>query len=83
MTASIIAIPGLGSHAIGGFSGHNDKMWLRDFLPEDVPEARIIVYGYDSRVDDKCAQRNIVGLSKSFLDSYKSFRSATKVIPYR
>ena len=73
-------MPGLGSHAIGGFSDHYDKMWLRDFLPEDIPEARIIVYGYDSRVDDKYAQRSIVGLSKSFLDSFKAFRSATKVL---
>lgn len=23
-------------------------MWLRDFLPDNVPEARILVYGYNS-----------------------------------
>jgi hypothetical protein len=24
-------------------------MWLRDFLPETVPDARIMSFGYDSR----------------------------------
>jgi hypothetical protein len=23
-------------------------MWLRDFLPQDIPNARILTYGYDA-----------------------------------
>lgn len=28
-------------------------MWLRDFLPEEIPEARIMTYGYDSKATAK------------------------------
>lgn len=27
-----------------------DKLWLRDFLPEQLPRARILLFGYNSNV---------------------------------
>lgn len=74
-------MPGLGSHAIGGFTEQSSHiMWLRDFLPEDVPEARILVYGYDTRIHDESSRRSIVDIAKSFLDYIRAFRAATEVI---
>lgn len=28
----------------------NGSLWLRDFLPTDIPDARIMTFGYDSTV---------------------------------
>uniref|UniRef100_A0A0B7JWK8 Nephrocystin 3-like N-terminal domain-containing protein n=1 Tax=Bionectria ochroleuca TaxID=29856 RepID=A0A0B7JWK8_BIOOC len=75
----IIAVHGLGSHAIGGFqSKETQAVWLRDFLPKDFPNSRILVYGYGSAVTDKDSKISIEGLARSFLDSYKAFRQTTE-----
>ncbi|KAK2591873.1 hypothetical protein QQS21_010424 [Conoideocrella luteorostrata] len=77
----IIAVPGLGSHAIGGFKAKSTgKVWLRDFLPDDINRiaaTRIMTYGYDSAVTEPNAKYSIKGLAKAFLDSYRAFREAT------
>jgi hypothetical protein len=28
----------------------NGKMWLKDFLPQDLPRARILLFGYNANV---------------------------------
>ena len=51
---SIIAVHGLNGHAYGTWAHHeegksgSESMWLRDFIPEKVPKARILVHGYNS-----------------------------------
>ena len=54
-THSVIAITGLGGHAFGSWRSRfstecpfDRPMWLRDFLPQRFPNARIMTYGYDS-----------------------------------
>ncbi|KAL6412597.1 hypothetical protein AUP68_03801 [Ilyonectria robusta] len=75
----IIAIPDLDSHAIGGFKAKTGtNVWLRDFLPEDIPTARVLTYGYDTAIAEKNAKYSITDLAKAFLDSYKSFREQTQ-----
>lgn len=76
--SSIIAIPGLGSHAIGGFKAKTgNNVWLRDFLPDDIPTARVLTYGYDTTVAEPNSKYSITDLAKAFLDSYKTFREVT------
>lgn len=42
-------MPGLGSHAFGSFANKKDgHMWLIDALPNDLPTARVMIYGYES-----------------------------------
>ncbi|KFY33939.1 hypothetical protein V494_07201 [Pseudogymnoascus sp. VKM F-4513 (FW-928)] len=48
VAADIIAITGLGGHAYGSWSHSDERMWLRDYLPKDAPNARILTYGYQS-----------------------------------
>ena len=50
---SVIAITGLGGHAFGSWRGRfsterplDRPMWLRDFLPQRFPNARVMTYGY-------------------------------------
>ncbi|KAH8889477.1 hypothetical protein GQ53DRAFT_783034 [Thozetella sp. PMI_491] len=49
----IVAIAGLGSHAFGSFVHKGDRhMWLSDSLPEYIPTARVMIYGYQSRLQN-------------------------------
>jgi hypothetical protein len=42
----IVAVTGLGGHALGSLRSADGKsVWLRDFAPEDIPQARFITYG--------------------------------------
>ena len=44
------------THAVTG------KLWLRDFLPLAIPNARIMTFGYDARVVDS---RSIIGMMEN------------------
>ena len=46
--ASIIAIHGLDGHREDTWTAENGTLWLRDCLSVDIPNARILVYGYDA-----------------------------------
>lgn len=74
---SIIAITGLAGHALGSWKspgGYN--VWLRDFLPDDLPECRILTYGYVSAVQHNIDQYNIKMYADEFLDAIHTFRNA-------
>jgi hypothetical protein len=46
---SIIAVHGLDGHRDQSWTADsNKKMWLKDFLPLDIPNARIFTYGYNA-----------------------------------
>lgn len=57
---SIIAVTGLGGHAFGSWSYSPRYMWLRDFLPKDLPHVRVLTYGYNSQLKT-ASSRNILG----------------------
>ncbi|PVF91068.1 hypothetical protein CPB86DRAFT_878704, partial [Serendipita vermifera] len=42
----IVVIHGLGGHRERSWTAANGKMWLQDFLPDDIPNARILTYGH-------------------------------------
>lgn len=47
----ILVVCGLGGHAFGSFVHKaNGHMWLCDSLPQDMPTARVMIYGYDSKL---------------------------------
>ena len=56
-----------------------NNVWLRDFLPKELANVRVQVYGYDTSVKEKNAKYSIADLAKAFLDSYKAFRKDTEV----
>ncbi|KAH6881035.1 hypothetical protein B0T10DRAFT_609236 [Thelonectria olida] len=57
----IIAVPGLGSHALSSWKSPNSNdVWLRDFLPKDVPNiCRFCLGSRSCRVRSK--QREAAG----------------------
>ena len=72
-------VPGLGSHPLGSFrSGEGIDVWLRDFLPKDIPAIRVLLYGYDSTLMDGDSKSSISDLGKAFLESTRAFRSETR-----
>ncbi|CAG7850983.1 SubName: Full=Related to kinesin light chain {ECO:0000313/EMBL:CCA74840.1} [Serendipita indica DSM 11827] len=44
----IVAIHGLDGHREKTWTAESGVLWLRDLLPADIPNARILVYGYDA-----------------------------------
>ena len=78
-TVDLIAVPGLGSHALGSFkSSGGFEVWLRDFLPRDIPSIRVLLYGYDTTLAGNESKSSIHDLSKSFLESVRAFRVGTQ-----
>lgn len=54
-------------------------MWLRDFLPEYVPTARILTYGYDSALLGSASNVSIYDFAMRFLQALKAARSHEEV----
>ncbi|KAL6240249.1 hypothetical protein RBB50_012854 [Rhinocladiella similis] len=47
----IVAVHGLGGDAINTWTQpKSKKFWLRDFLPQQIPGARIMTFGYNADV---------------------------------
>jgi hypothetical protein len=57
-------------------------MWLRDFLPEVIPTARILIYGYDSKLKGSKSFASIHDFAKRFLDEVKTVRGDPTVSPH-
>nr|XP_036586253.1 ankyrin repeat-containing protein [Colletotrichum truncatum]KAF6796660.1 ankyrin repeat-containing protein [Colletotrichum truncatum] len=72
----IVAVPGLGSHALGSWkSPTGDEVWLRDFLPKDIPNIRVLLYGYDTSLPGSLSKQSIQDLGKMLLEHIAAFRA--------
>nr|POF14119.1 nephrocystin-3 [Quercus suber] len=75
----IVAVMGLGGHALGSFrTADGTSVWLRDFASEDVPRARFITYGYDSKVAAKVSTQGLSAIAHTLLDGLAIFRRRTQ-----
>lgn len=73
---SIIAVHGLNGHAFNTWAmKKTNVMWLRDFLPRQIPEARIMTYGYNSKVSDSIANGSFRDFSVALLNSIDLIRT--------
>lgn len=73
---SVIVLPSLGSYPIGSWnSPRSNDVWLRDYLPEDVPNIRVLLYGYDTSSLNNESKASVEGLGRRFLESFKAFRA--------
>ena len=74
----IVAVTGLGGHALGSFrSTSGATVWLRDFAPQDVPQARFITYGYDTGLIASDNNQGVREIARTLLDSLVTFRQRT------
>ncbi|ORY70348.1 uncharacterized protein BCR38DRAFT_471661 [Pseudomassariella vexata] len=75
----IIAVRGLASHAIGSWkSPKSNDIWLRDWLPEDIPNVRVLLYGYDTTLLKNTSKASIEDLGQRLLESLIAFRTSDK-----
>jgi surfactin synthase thioesterase subunit len=78
-TVDIVAVTGLGGHALGSFrSSGGASVWLRDFAPKDIPQARFITYGYNTAVTTSDSNQGIRELAHTLLDGLANFRKRTQ-----
>ncbi|KAI5780133.1 hypothetical protein EDC01DRAFT_669267 [Geopyxis carbonaria] len=75
----IVAIHGLGGHPYKTWTDKNNGVnWLRDLLPKQIPNSRIMTFGYAA---DIAFTRSISGVKEfahSLLDKLKSSRSSSR-----
>jgi hypothetical protein len=64
----IVAVHGITGDAYDTWTHDNGKLWLRDFLPEDFPGARVFSFGYDAEVFCSRSKGNIESFARSLLE---------------
>jgi len=74
----VIAIHGLDGHPEKSWTAENGILWLRDLLPQKVPRASVLAYGYDANTrGKKLADKSIYDLARDLMSSLASERQAT------
>ena len=78
---SIVAVHGLDGHLEKSWTADNGVLWLRDLLPERIPHARILTYGYDAytRGRDRLANESLHDLAKDLVSSLATERRISNV----
>jgi hypothetical protein len=76
----VIAVTGLAGHAFGSWRNREThKMWLKDFLPYDVQNIRIMSYGYDSSLEHRKAENRLLDYQRLFIQDIENSRTLVKV----
>jgi hypothetical protein len=80
---SIVALHGLNGHAFHSWEYRDNSggsfMWLRDNLPERIPDARIMIYGYNANVISDVSTGRIRTFSETFLEKLRHVREGNTV----
>lgn len=74
-----MAIHGLGGDAYNTWADEHQNIWLRDFLPYQVQNARIMSYGYNSSVAFSRSMAGIDEFAEDLLDRLDSERVTVQV----
>jgi hypothetical protein len=54
-------------------------MWLRDSLPDDLQGARILIYGYDTRLENSKSFQNVTSLAGQFRNQIQTIRGVSPI----
>ena len=71
--SSIVAIHGLGGDPFKTWT-EGDRLWLRDFVPTTLPQARIMTFGYNSGVAFTGTLSGISDFARQLLESLRRKR---------
>lgn len=78
---SLVAIHGLNGHAFHTWTHRKSEvMWLRDLLPELVPNIRIMTYGYNARFLNFAAQQDLRNVTMKLLTELVDLRQSEQVL---
>lgn len=73
---SIVAVHGLGGHPYKTWT-EGQKLWLRDFIPKDLPRARILTFGYNAGLAFTKSTSTIRDFAVQLLESLRQLRRRT------
>ena len=77
---SIVAVHGLGGDAINTWThAKSNKFWLKDFLPRQIPDARIMTFGYNAAAAFGQSTAEVTDHAKSLLSSLVDKRDEPEV----
>ncbi|KAF8534691.1 hypothetical protein BDD12DRAFT_755570, partial [Trichophaea hybrida] len=75
----VIAVTGLAGHAYGSWRNREThQMWLKDLLPYDVQNIRIMSYGYDSSLGHRKAENRLLDYQRLFIQDIENSRTSVK-----
>jgi hypothetical protein len=76
----LVAIHGLNGDAIDTWTHQKTRvMWLKDLLPEALPNIRIMTFGYNARFKNFTAQQDLRSISSKLLNELVDFRTTEEV----
>jgi len=55
-------------------------MWLRDFLPQNLPNVRILTFGYDSALQNSSSMISINDFARQHLELVSKARSGDEKV---
>jgi hypothetical protein len=76
---SIIAVHGLDGHRDRTWTADNGILWLKDLLPETIPNCRVYTYGYNGNVHTSVSCKYLYDHGTTFLHKVVLARKLTKV----
>ncbi|KAF8537519.1 hypothetical protein BDD12DRAFT_846410 [Trichophaea hybrida] len=79
----IVAVHGLNpsnkeDHAEATWTASNNKMWLKDFLPTQLPTARILLFGYNADVAFETSVAGVEEYVESLLNRLRGKRRVSR-----
>jgi hypothetical protein len=78
--SSIEAVHGLGGDAIDTWTHPKSKaFWLKDFLPKQIPDARVMTFGYNAVAAFGKSTAEVIDHAKSLLTSLVDEREDSEV----
>ena len=81
-TVDVLAVHSLGGHPYGSFVDKGDgHMWLSESLPRDMPTARVMIYGYESGLQDSTSFARVNDLAGSLQSLVKSAFAFLSYVP--
>jgi hypothetical protein len=78
-SVDIIALHGLNGDAYDTWTHQNGKLWLRDFLAQQLPGSRVFTFGYPSEVAFTLATGQLGEFARSLLEELNYTRRTAEV----
>ena len=78
---SIVAVTGLGGHAFESWRNReSNRMWLQDFLPNNIRGIRIMTYGYNINLAGANTSRLLLDHRRDLIQQIQSARISQEVV---
>lgn len=75
-----MAVHGLGGDSIDTWTHPRSKaFWLKDFLPQQIPDARVMTFGYNAAAAFGQSMSDVIDHAKSLLSSLIDMREELEV----